>query len=201
MLCVGDIEGVGKMGTDPDPPVETACSGDDIAVGIEGNEGDFIDNLSVRCQPKKLSGPIYPAVGFGGAGGSFDGPYDCPAGQALTGLTGTVTEDQVYVRNVVIQCAPRADTTTTIEVKTPGKAIKVTGSVAPNQAGNKMTITLFEKKGGGFDKVDRNKPRLDASSEYKTTFDSPDAKKCKVTAEFPGTVAAEPSEESSTFSC
>ena len=115
MTCLNGAS-AGFLGGVPTSPRDSLCEPGEVAVGIEGFEGDFIDNISARCQDDSLSGPIVSAAGFGGPGGSFDGPYDCPTDQALVGLTGTVTDDPVsMVRNVLITCSARADTTTTLD--------------------------------------------------------------------------------------
>jgi hypothetical protein len=201
MECAGGASGIGTMGNGAGSPRDSLCDNGEVAVGIEGSEGDFIDFISVRCQADTSSGPIVADAGFGGARGSFDGPYDCPTDQALTGFTGTVTDDGVYVRNVAIQCAARADTTTTLAVKTTNKKVKVDGSVDPNQDGTRMTITLFEKKGGKFKKVDQAKPKLNASSEFSSSFDRPGSNSCKVKGQFPGDADANPSSANEKFSC
>jgi hypothetical protein len=201
MTCLNGAS-AGFLGGVPTSPRDSLCDPGDVAVGIEGYEGDFIDQIAARCQDDSLAGPVESAAGFGGPGGSFDGPYDCPAGQALVGLTGTVTDDSIsMVRNVSITCAPRADTTITLAVKTPRDKAKAKGSVASNQAGGKATITLFKKKTGGFKKVGQKRPTLDAESRYKTSLDSPDARRCKVTAKWPGDVNSNPSSASEKFRC
>ncbi len=84
----------------------TACPAGQVGVGITGREGDFIDKIVLRCQDDSLTGAITNAVEeFGGEGGEADGPYDCPAGQLLTGLDGTEVFDGVTARAVNVVCA------------------------------------------------------------------------------------------------
>ena len=203
MECVNDEDSVGTMGTGSGgAPGSSLCGEEQVAVGIAGKEGDFIDQISVRCQADDLTGPITTAGIFGGAGGGADGPYQCPAGQALQGLTGTVSDDGVYVRNVVISCAvPPAETTTTLTVKKQGQKVKASGSVDPNQAGVKIKVTLLRKQGGNFKEVDKKQPNLNEVSEYATSFKRPDSGKCKITTKFPGSDGAEPSSASEQFGC
>ena len=203
MECVNDEDSVGTMGTGSGgAPGSSLCGEEQVAVGIVGKEGDFIDQISVRCQADDLTGPISTAGIFGGAGGAADGPYQCPAGQALQGLTGTVSDDGVYVRNVVISCAILpVESTTTLTVKKDGKKLKASGSVDPNHAGVKVKVTLLRKKGGKFKAVDQKQPTLDVASEYRTSFKRPDTGKCKITAKFPGDGDSKPSSASETFSC
>jgi hypothetical protein len=207
MECTGGATAAGTMGTGTGgAPAFSECSGDDIAVGIEGREGDFIDNLAVRCQAADLTGPVSPAIGYGGMGGGADGPYDCPAGEALTGLTGTVTDDGVYVREVEISCAapppPPSDTTTTLTVKKVGERLKASGSVNPNQAGSKVKVTLYRKRdSGGYRKLRQRRPTLNSNSKYATSFRRPSSGRCKITSKFARDDDANPSSKSKKFRC
>jgi Ca2+-binding RTX toxin-like protein len=83
----------------------TSCDTGDVAVGIVGREGDFLDQIALRCQDASLTGPITDAISFGGPGGGADGPYDCPAGQQLVGLDGSEEFTDQVVRHVQIVCA------------------------------------------------------------------------------------------------
>jgi hypothetical protein len=90
-------------------PGGTFCGPGQVAVGITGREGDFIDNLFLRCALPDGSGPItqsVPSFGGPGLGGQPDGPYDCPAGQVLTGLTGQSVFTGTTIRYVEIVCVP-----------------------------------------------------------------------------------------------
>ena len=91
--------GIGVSGTTE----STTCAAGQVAVGIAGKEGNFIDELSVRCRAADLSGATTTAASYGGTSGSPDGPYDCPAGQLLSGVDGTVVPGG-FVRDVVIIC-------------------------------------------------------------------------------------------------
>src|SRR4051812_3043248 len=90
VLCRGDAKAPGTMGnySGPEGAGATTCSSGQVAVGIVGREGDFIDQLAVRCRASDLTGAIASAVAYGGTAGTADGPYDCPTGQWLAGLQG-----------------------------------------------------------------------------------------------------------------
>ena len=90
-----------------DLPGSTSCPAGQVAVGIQGNEGDFVDLLTLRCQAADFTGPITLSTpNFGGGGGGADGPYNCPAGRALVGLAGEVVPvGPNMVRYVSITCA------------------------------------------------------------------------------------------------
>jgi hypothetical protein len=203
MTCVGGVDAANTLGTGTGgTAASTSCSAGQIAVGIEGKEGDFIDNLAVRCQAADLSGAITTAAEYGGVGGGPDGPYDCEAGSALVGLDGTVTDDGVYVKSVGIDCAPLppADTTTTVSVA-KGKRLKVSGAVEDGEPGIAMSVTLFVKKKGKFKERDNRNPKLNGDSEYRTSFGRPNSGRCKVTAEYPGSDSTNPSSKSKKFRC
>ena len=102
------------MGTysGPEGSGATNCGSGQVAVGIAGREGDFIDQLGVRCRASDLTGAVANATTYGGTSGVADGPYDCPAGQWLRGLQGTLfgTAPNSLVREVAISCfAPDSD--------------------------------------------------------------------------------------------
>jgi hypothetical protein len=208
MECQGDAGSPAMIGSDPGNSLdETKCSPGQVAVGIVGREGDFIDNLAVRCQDDSLTGSVEDAVGIGGSGGSADGPYDCPAGQGLTGLTGSTDDPgggpSYYVREVEIVCAPPAPakSTTTLSVKKTSDKVKASGSVKPKEPGVKVGVTLYKKKNGHFKELDSKHPKLDAQSRYATSFNRPSFGDCKIKAAFPGSDDAKPSKASKTFSC
>lgn len=101
--CSGD--GVANtMGSGEGNPGATSCPEGQVAVGITGREGDFVDLLELRCQNADGTGPITNSTGFGGGYGTADGPYDCPAGMVLTGLSGQTLSDGT-IRYVEIVCA------------------------------------------------------------------------------------------------
>jgi hypothetical protein len=104
----GPASTMGSMTSSVDElPGGTSCLPGQVAVGIQGREGDFVDNLFLRCALPDGSGPITPSAPvFGAFGGHEDGPYDCPAGQVLTGLTGQSVFTGTTIRWVEIVCVP-----------------------------------------------------------------------------------------------
>jgi len=106
----GPASTMGSMTGSPDElPGSTSCLAGQVAVGISGNEGDFIDHILLRCRNADGSGLINPSVPvFGGPFGTPDGPYDCPAGEVLTGLTGQSVFAGTTIRYVEIVCGPAA---------------------------------------------------------------------------------------------
>jgi hypothetical protein len=149
VTCTDGAIALGSMGTSSSGGSgATNCAAGEVAVGITGREGDFIDQLSVRCRPANLGGTTTTATGYGGSGGSADGPYDCPAGKVLTGLTGSTTDDTVYVRHVVIQCAvPVTPDTTppTVSLAAAGHPTQLTKSFTVRWTGSDDTgVTSFD---------------------------------------------------------
>lgn len=101
--CSGDGE-ASTMGSGGGTAGSTSCPAGQVAVGIAGREGDFVDYLQLRCQDAAGTGPITNSSGFGGGFGTADGPYDCPAGTVLTGLRGESINGET-IRYVEIVCA------------------------------------------------------------------------------------------------
>jgi uncharacterized repeat protein (TIGR01451 family) len=101
----------GTAGTAMGAPVgsfgSTNCGVGETAVGIVGREDEFgVDQLALRCRASDLSGLTTTSAELGTTNGEADGPYDCPEGQALTGLAGTLfpfVADNL-VREFGIQC-------------------------------------------------------------------------------------------------
>ena len=107
--CEGGAAGLGALGssqTGPQGSGSTSCGAGQVAVGIEGREGDFIDRLALRCRSADLTGATAAVLGFGGNGGGLDGPYDCAPGERLVGLDGSSVFGDTVVRHVTIRCQP-----------------------------------------------------------------------------------------------
>jgi hypothetical protein len=86
----GSASTMGSQTGSPDEvPGSTSCVAGQVAVGIEGNEGDFVDHIFLHCRNADGSGAITMSEPFfGGPFGTPDVPYDCPTGEVLTGLRG-----------------------------------------------------------------------------------------------------------------
>ena len=122
-----------------DLPGLTSCPAGQVAIGIQGNEGDFVDLLTLRCRAADHTGPIaLSAPSFGGAGGGADGPYDCPNGRALTGLTGELVFAATMVRYVQIACEAAAAVTPPTAQPAP--------AVPPPVLGEKMNVQTVSGK-------------------------------------------------------
>lgn len=103
--CTGESPAIGTMGSGDGVPGSTSCPEGQVAVGISGREGDFVDFLALRCRSADGVGPITTSVGFGGGFGTADGPYDCLDGALLTGLEGQSVFDGETIRYVQIVCS------------------------------------------------------------------------------------------------
>ncbi len=85
--------GTGTIGTRVDQSdVTKSCAAGQVAVGIAGVEGIFVNQVKLRCQAESATGAIVTGVGIPQtpSGGDFDDTVDCPAGRQLVGLGGTV---------------------------------------------------------------------------------------------------------------
>lgn len=122
--CQDGATGVGTMGSDEYhaayPDGATRCGDGQVGVGIVGREGDFVDQLALRCRDDSLTGAIANAGAYGGLGGGPDGPYDCATGQWLVGLDGSADNGD-RVTEVEIRCARPAAPNTKITKQHPRK--------------------------------------------------------------------------------
>ena len=125
-----------------DLPASTSCAPGQVAVGVQGFEGDFIDLLLLRCQAANLTGPVTTSVpNFGGGGGGADGPYDCPAGEALVGFTGEVVPvGPAMVRYVEISCTASAPPPVVTPPSTTTPVTNTSGAVPPPVLGRRMNV-------------------------------------------------------------
>jgi hypothetical protein len=84
-----------------------------VMTGISGKSGAGIDRLRVRCTQVTSTGTVGTGTNaivrttdeFGGTSGTAF-TRNCPAGQAVTGIRGTIEHEQV--RGLGLQCKPLA---------------------------------------------------------------------------------------------
>jgi uncharacterized repeat protein (TIGR01451 family) len=99
----------------------TACGMGEVGVGIVGVEESDAESspllqLSLRCRASDLGGATSTAVpALGSAAGVADGPYDCPDGQVLAGLTGWVSQFD-DLQGIEIQCDSPSSSLPTIVI-------------------------------------------------------------------------------------
>jgi hypothetical protein len=108
LQCQDGAAAVGTLGFITDPKT-TTCAAGQVAVGITGREGLLIDQVAVRCRASDLSGATTTANPIGGTGGGPDGPYDCPDGQQLVGLDGSIYADGGLAEFKIRCAAPDGD--------------------------------------------------------------------------------------------
>ena len=78
------------IGDNPGTTTTVSCTGTDVALGFYGYAGDIVDGVGIRCG--SAGGiPTNGGLVWDGGGGP-QGPFDCPTGSALTGLTGTFVD-------------------------------------------------------------------------------------------------------------
>jgi hypothetical protein len=118
----------------------------------------------------------------------------------ISNVTQTAPNPNVSTsRTYSLQITPPADPTTlTVKGKAKGGKVMASGKLKPS--GGKVTLTLFEKA-GAFQEVKSRKVTAKSGGSFKTKFPLPDAKKCRLVAEFPGTVQLLPSTAKQSFSC
>ena len=98
--------------------------------------------------------------------------------------------------------APPAERTkTTLRVRLTREEIVATGRLRPKHPGRRMEVTLFERDGKRWDRIDRDRPRLKRGRRYRAEFDRPNASRCKIKARFKGDLDHVPSSRTKTFPC
>jgi PKD domain len=93
-----------------------------------------------------------------------------------------------------------AATTTSVKIA-KGKALALSGFVAPNRHGKRMLITLLRRKGSHFHPVAKDRPKLNAHSRYVSTLKRGHGGKCQVVASYPGDRTHLASRAGAVFTC
>ncbi|MGH2661891.1 MAG: hypothetical protein ACRDH8_03590 [Actinomycetota bacterium] len=89
----------------------------------------------------------------------------------------------------------------TLKVKRDDEDVIAKGKLKPKHNGQRIEVTLFKKKKGkGFRQVKAEHPQL-KRGRYETDFNRPKARRCRITASFPGDLDHRGSEKTKTFRC
>jgi hypothetical protein len=88
-------------------PFTLGCAWSELAVGVYGRSGAYVDQVGLICARLYGDGNLGVAVTRGRAGGNGGSPFYamCPSGQALVGFEG---RSGAYIDRMGIQCAPVA---------------------------------------------------------------------------------------------
>jgi hypothetical protein len=95
----------GNVGGGGGSPYSTACPSGQVLVGFTGRSGAYVDQIGIQCAPPSSwvssSSVWYGTYAGGGNGG---GPYadTCPAGYAITSITG---RSGAYVDAIQAACS------------------------------------------------------------------------------------------------
>ena len=139
----------------------STCGLNQVMVGFHGlaslsdvTAGPFVKSLGARCQDRSGAGAIstIPAVGIGG---DPFGPFDCPAGQAVTGVVGGAGSVLDSVALVCSAIPPPAPSGTITSVSPSSGAsnegfLVVRGAGLPAVAGSIAVVTSGATTGNGF---------------------------------------------------
>jgi CSLREA domain-containing protein len=91
VICTGPgatVTDGSPIGNDPGSfNTASNCSSSEVGLGIYGHAGDIVDGVGIRCGSVGGTAADGPSVWDGG-GGALKGPFDCPVGSAMSGLTG-----------------------------------------------------------------------------------------------------------------
>lgn len=98
---------------------------------------------------------------------------------------------------------PLLPTELEVSVRKTATKVNVTGAVVPQPlSGARVTVTLFQDDGGGFDQIARKRPRTGNGGGWQTSFGRPSDGRCRVVVEFGGSEGREPSVPvTKTFAC
>ncbi|MGH2554441.1 MAG: hypothetical protein ACRDHO_01825, partial [Actinomycetota bacterium] len=162
---------------------------------------------SVACD---TGGQIVNAGLSGDAGGgktvtlqSFD-PAAC---QSLVAVITNITQSggnpsSSPARSYEFMLTPTPNPSSlTLKVKRDDEDVIAKGKLRPTHNGQRIDVTLFKKKKGkGFRQAKAEHPQL-KRGRYETDFNRPKARRCRITASFPGDLDHLGSEKTKTFRC
>lgn len=153
--------GTGTIGTRVDQSdVTKSCAAGQVAVGIAGFEGIFVNQVKLRCQAENATGAIVTGVGIPQIpnGGDFDDTVDCPAGKQLVGLGGTVAAGpDSAVQTLTVSCdLPDRDgdgdlnyTDNCLDIANPGQENTLVGTGAEAGLGDACDGSIGDGRLGG----------------------------------------------------
>jgi hypothetical protein len=98
---------------------------------------------------------------------------------------------------------PPIPTTLSASVGKTASTLNANGKVSPSPLrGARVTVTLFQDDGAGFERVGRARPRTDKRGGWSATFDRPSGGTCRIVVEFGGAEGRAPSVPvTKTFAC
>ncbi len=116
------------------------CPSGEVALGISGHNGNIVDGIGIRCGSVGGTPSDGPSVWDGG-GGALQGPFDCPVGSQMTGLTGTYAEYYGLpdVLSLTPVCTPTGDG---LDIDAGGTTVRGLGIT--DFAGNGITVSGAE---------------------------------------------------------
>ena len=95
---------------------------------------------------------------------------------------------------------PARATRLTVSGRVVGGRVIATGKLLPRGSGSKITVTLF-RRAGGWKEIKSRGAKVGGGGKYRTSFPQPDGSRCRLVAEFEGTVDHLPSTAKRAFSC
>jgi hypothetical protein len=150
LTCEGGAAATGTLGTlATGNQGGSSCPAGQVAVGIQGREGDFVDQLALRCRVADLTRATAAVAGYGGNGGGVSRPIDCPAGQGLAGFNGTLVSGDALVRSLTIRCQP---------LDSDGDAVATVNDNCPLAANADQSDVDGDRIGDACDPVDDRPP-------------------------------------------
>jgi len=149
---------------------------------------------------------IAPFSGVVDAGESaFVGSYDGGACAAPIAVVTNVTQTAANpmfseLRQYSLQMtAPAQPSNLSLRGRPKGNKVIAKGKLNPGRGG-KVELTLFKKK-GGWKEVQSRDVNVSSGGKFKTRFEAPNAKRCRLKAEFDGDQGRLPSSATKRFRC
>jgi hypothetical protein len=97
--------------------------------------------------------------------------------------------------------APAEPSNLSVRGRTKGKKVIGRGKLTPAGGGDKVELVLLRKKKGGWKAVQSRNVNVSGGGGFKTRFKAPNAKRCRLEAEFDGDQGRLPSSATKRFRC
>lgn len=113
--------GTGTGGTG-EVPYDITCGSGNVAVGIHGRSGSWLNSIGLICAPLSTDGSLgatFKTVLVGGDGGA-PGEVTCPAGQVMVGSERWEDASVVYKLDLRCQTVEQWESTGTVATIVPG---------------------------------------------------------------------------------
>ena len=169
------------------------------------NGGTFRGSVACDTGGQIVNAPL--AADAGGGKTVTLQSFDPAACQSLVAVITNITQSggnpsSLPARSYEFMLTPTPNPSSlTLKVKKDDRDVIAKGKLTPTHNGQRIDVTLFKKKKGkGFQQVKAEHPQL-KQGQYETELNRPNARRCRITASFPGDLDHLGSEKTKTFRC